>query len=201
MSAKRDPEATRAAILEAAEEAFLQKGVADTSTSSIARRAGVTKSLIHHHFGSKEKLWQEVKVRRFEQYAAGQRQMLETSDADEGLLRRSMKLYFEFLQQNPEMIRLMAWMYLEADTECGDIDSQLLAAGVDKIRQSQERGIFRQDIDPRYMLMIFLSLSQQWFQSREHLCRDLGIDQDDESTDRDFFTAMEKIFFEGVLPR
>ena len=42
MSTRRDPEATRAAILEAAEEAFLQKGVADASTSLIARRAGVT---------------------------------------------------------------------------------------------------------------------------------------------------------------
>ncbi|MCB1055722.1 MAG: TetR/AcrR family transcriptional regulator [Acidobacteria bacterium] len=201
MSTRRDPEATRAAILEAAEEAFLQKGVADASTSLIARRAGVTKSLIHHHFGSKEKLWQEVKRRRFEQYAAGQQQMLDTSEADEGLLRRSMKLYFQFLQQNPEMIRLMAWMYLEADTECGDIDSQLLHSGVDKIRQSQEQGIFRQDVDPRYMLMVFLMLSQQWFQSRAHLCRDLGIDQDDATIDRDFFEVMEKIFFEGVLPR
>src|SRR5690606_25552520 len=53
---RRDPDATRAEILEAAEQLFLQDGFGRTSISAIARLAGVTKSLIHHHFGTKEAL-------------------------------------------------------------------------------------------------------------------------------------------------
>ncbi|MDY7092985.1 MAG: TetR/AcrR family transcriptional regulator [Acidobacteriota bacterium] len=201
MAAKRDPEATRAAILQAAEEEFLQKGFADTSTSAIARGAGVTKSLIHHHFGSKEKLWNEVKVRRFAQYAEAQIRMTETSSPDADLLRRSMKLYFKFLQDNPEVVRLMAWMYLEGDDECTDIDRKVLLAGAEKIREGQENGSLRNDIDPRYILVLFVSLGKQWFQSHERLCSALNFDQPMEQTDAEYLEAMEKIFFEGVLPR
>ena len=45
---QRDPEATRNALLEAAEEVFLKNGFGNTSLSEIAKRAGITKSLIHH---------------------------------------------------------------------------------------------------------------------------------------------------------
>lgn len=198
---KRDPEATRSAILEAAEEAFLDKGVADASTASIARRAGVTKSLIHHHFGSKEQLWNEVKVRRFSRYAEAQLEMAKGSPADADLLRRSMRLYFDFLQANPEVVRLLAWMYLEGDDECTAIDREVLQAGVEKIRQGQQNGVLRDDIDARYILVLFISLSKQWFQSRERICRALTIDQPTEQTDAELYQAMETIFFEGVLPR
>ena len=64
----RNPEATKKAILDAAERVFFEKGFAQVSTSEIAEEAGVTKSLIHHHFGSKEALWAQVKMRRFKAY-------------------------------------------------------------------------------------------------------------------------------------
>ena len=116
MSARvRDPEATRAAILDAAEQAILSKGFAKTSTSEIARLAGVTKSLIHHHFGSKEALWEEAKVRRFAGYATQQKAMLDEQEPTADLLRDSMKMYFRFLRSNPELVKMMAWMFVEED--------------------------------------------------------------------------------------
>ena len=48
-----DPEGTRAAILEAARRIFVERGPAAVALSEIAEASGVTKSLIHHHFGSK----------------------------------------------------------------------------------------------------------------------------------------------------
>lgn len=43
-------------ILEAAVELFAQKGYANTSTSEIAKRAGVAEGTIFRHYGTKEKL-------------------------------------------------------------------------------------------------------------------------------------------------
>ena len=74
---KRNPEATRNSILDAAEALFVSKGFAAASLSDIARRAAVTKSLIHHHFGSKEALWDQCKKRRMSHYADVQRGLLE----------------------------------------------------------------------------------------------------------------------------
>ena len=83
---KRDAEATKNALLDAAEEVFLEKGYGDTAISAIAKKAGITKSMIHHYFGSKSGLWQAVKLRRFEDFFNKQMNMFEefccNSEAD-----------------------------------------------------------------------------------------------------------------------
>ncbi len=201
MVQKRDPEATRHAILDAAEAAFLEQGFADVSTSDIARRAGVTKSLIHHHFGSKQKLWSEVKVRRFKDYAEGQLAMLEGSKPNDELLKLSLGLYFHFLQANPGFSRLMAWMFLEADEECGQMEMGVLRRGVETIRAAQEGGFLRADVDPRHLLFVFVSIVEHWFQARGHFCRDLEMAAPAEELDAAYFNDMVKMFFGGVLPR
>jgi Bacterial regulatory proteins, tetR family/Tetracyclin repressor-like, C-terminal domain len=53
---RRDPEASRAAILEAAREVFTERGYARATIREIARRAGVTHGLVMRHFGTKEQL-------------------------------------------------------------------------------------------------------------------------------------------------
>ncbi|MBW5486381.1 TetR/AcrR family transcriptional regulator [Streptomyces bambusae] len=53
----REPEVRRAAILEAARDAFAERGFARTTIREIARRAGVTHGLVMRHFGSKERLF------------------------------------------------------------------------------------------------------------------------------------------------
>ena len=52
MPQRRDKKATQNEILETAEELFSRRGFAATSLAEIARQAGLTKSLIHHHFGT-----------------------------------------------------------------------------------------------------------------------------------------------------
>ena len=54
---RRDPEASRAAILEAARAAFAERGYAKTTIRDVARRAGVTHGLVLRHFVSKEQLF------------------------------------------------------------------------------------------------------------------------------------------------
>lgn len=206
MTAKtRDPEATRAAILEAAEEVFLSKGFGNTAMSEIATRAGVTKSLLHHHFGSKMNLWTEVKFRRFEHYATAQKAMLENDDrTDATLLRDSMEFYFHFLQKNKELVRILAWVFLEQESEdelCMTMDKQLFDLGAERIRQGQERGEIRADVNPYFILFTFIGICQHWFQDRDHLTQHLQEDLPEEAVDELFLRDAVKIFFEGVVPR
>jgi TetR/AcrR family transcriptional regulator len=55
---RRDREATRAAILGAAEQEFARHGLEAARTEEIATRSGVTKGMIYHYFGSKERLYE-----------------------------------------------------------------------------------------------------------------------------------------------
>ncbi|MCB9763765.1 MAG: TetR/AcrR family transcriptional regulator [Alphaproteobacteria bacterium] len=62
MTTKRDRqrEATRAHILEVALQCFSERGFNGTSIAEIARRAGVSKGLVHHHFPRKDDLVEAV---------------------------------------------------------------------------------------------------------------------------------------------
>jgi AcrR family transcriptional regulator len=53
-------EATRAALLRAAETLIAERGYADVSIDEICVSAGVTKGALYHHFGSKEGLVEAV---------------------------------------------------------------------------------------------------------------------------------------------
>ncbi|MFB2937972.1 TetR family transcriptional regulator [Aerosakkonemataceae cyanobacterium BLCC-F154] len=56
----RDAEATKAQILDAAEEEFARHGLNGARTEAIATRSGVTKAMIYYYFESKEGLYREV---------------------------------------------------------------------------------------------------------------------------------------------
>ncbi len=69
-------DATRSCIVDAAEAVFVKKGFAAAAMTEIADRAGVTKSLIHHHFGSKQTLWLQVKRHRLEVFSKMQQELM-----------------------------------------------------------------------------------------------------------------------------
>ena len=47
---------TRTQLLNAAAELFAEQGVAATSFTTIARRAGLTPAMVHYHFSDREQL-------------------------------------------------------------------------------------------------------------------------------------------------
>lgn len=197
----RDPEATKKAILDAAEAVFFEKGFAQVSTSEIAEKAGVTKSLIHHHFGSKDALWTQVKARRFKAYHDQQLQALRERPADAQLLRHSVELYFRFLLDNPDLVRMMAWMALERDTSTPEQFQLLTELGIARLAESQAAGRLRKDIAPMMILASFMGLVEHWFLHRESLFCCMGLDPRDRTVDEAYLQSILKIFFEGVEPR
>ena len=53
-----EPAGTRARILDAAREEFAARGYEKTSVRGIARSAGVDSALVHHYFGTKERVFE-----------------------------------------------------------------------------------------------------------------------------------------------
>lgn len=196
-STTRNPERTRDNILEAATTLFMEHGVSAVSMSDIARASGVTKSLIHHHFGSKAELWETVKEHAFTQYFNDQMAMLEAEDdPDPALLRASVEAYFQFLKDNPGVVRLFAWTHLERDTSCSAADEALVELGAERIRQTQEKGLFRKDVNPSHVVATFVMTCSQWFESKSHHSQWPGM-----GTDEDFLDDFLKIYMAGLEPR
>lgn len=196
-SATRDADLTRARILEAGFDLFVERGFAAVSMRELAVRSGVTKSLIHHHFGTKEGLWDAVKEAAFARYYEGQKDELLAADSpDAGLLRNGVIRYFHFLKDNPRVVRLFTWMHLERDSTCNEMDSELVALGADRVRRAQQQGLLRDDINPTHVVTTFINACSQWFQTRDQHGSWEGIGGDDEYLE-DFL----KIFMDGLAPQ
>lgn len=202
-----DPESTRNSILQTAEELFAEHGFDAVSMSQLAKGAGVTKSLIHHHFGSKEELWGAVKERCMAEYFDMQRQMLEQKDgtADE-LLRASIVTYFRFLQRNPRVVRMQAWLDIMQDPimiEAGKVVTEL---GQVRLRESQANGELRPELEPLHIIGCFLGMIEGWFRSRTMLCAKGNAaatmpPEALEAMDESALNTICEIFFRGVLTR
>lgn len=195
--ATRDAELTRGRILRAGFDLFVDRGFAAVSMRELAERSGVTKSLIHHHFGTKEGLWDAVKEAAFARYYEGQKDELLAAEApDAELLRKGVIRYFRFLKDNPRVVRLFTWMHLERDTTCNEMDSELVALGADRVRRAQQQGLLRDDINPTHVVTTFINACSQWFQTRDQHNNWEGMGSDDEYLD-DFL----KIFMDGLAPQ
>jgi len=199
---KRDAAATSEQILDAAEILFADHGFAHVSVREIADSAGVTKSLIHHHFGSKADLWNAVKERAFGGYLDAQIEALTNAAATDGLLRGSIEMYFRYLEQHPRLVRIMGWATIEGDEN--PVGARLMPLGVMRIKEAQAAGRFRADISPEMALATFISATTYWFQAK-HLfkttldasCGD--VPADDASRNSAFIDNFLTIFFNGLL--
>lgn len=92
----RDREVTRATILAAAEQEFARHGLESARTEEIADRSGVTKGMIFHYFGSKEKLYQAALEQVFAPLLMSLQQIAapetDPQKALEGVVRRILEL-------------------------------------------------------------------------------------------------------------
>ena len=99
--------AHRDVIVREALHEFASKGFAGATTVAIAKRAGVTQPLIHHHFGSKEKLWEHVLA---EMFGALTQALVGADDASGGQrarIERLLRTLVTFASEHPELSRLI----------------------------------------------------------------------------------------------
>lgn len=200
---EKDGETTPQAILEAAERVFSARGFSGTSVSEIAAEAGVTKSLIHHHFGSKEELWKRIKDLRYAEYATSQKQIYAVPSDARLYARQTFETYFRFLQENPRMLRLLWWIQAESGGASSQqhmpaVVNELLDEGVKRVRELQARGEFRLDIEPRFVFAMFASLVRHWFALRE-IYPLAKIGETQAELDDKYLNSVIEVFLDGMM--
>ena len=194
----RDPAATRASILDAAERLFCRSGFAGTSLRDIAVEAGVHQSLIHHHFGSKQQLWRKTALRYSERLLERQAPVLGAGRLDEKTLPNALQLDFRFWQAHPDLMRLEMWAALEGNNPFDEAHDTLYRPFVQLVSTLQEGGLVRRDIHPLHLVTLAAGAVSFWFQNRTELCKALGYqDPNDPSVDERYLSDVLKILFEG----
>jgi AcrR family transcriptional regulator len=105
---QRDPERTRAEILEVATSEFAEHGYSGARVDEIAERTRTTKRMLYYYFGSKEGLYTEVLERAYAEIRAAEQTVdvehLDPLDA----IRRLAELTFDHHEAHPNFIRLVS---------------------------------------------------------------------------------------------
>ena len=98
---------TRTLILEAALEAFSEKGFDGARARDIAAGAGVNHGLIRYYFGSKLQLWKAAVDRAFAELSDGLGALAGGAVSDREQAGLLIRQYVHFVGRNPEFVRLM----------------------------------------------------------------------------------------------
>lgn len=151
----RDSARTREAVLAAAAEEFCEKGFDGATTAGVARRAGVSKQLINHHFGSKEALFREVHDLRFRPGMTWEEPM--PDDPRDLIAERFAKRVDDL-----DYIRFLTWEAAsgQARRVPGRAGRQKRIADYGKaLQQLQADGSLPGDVDHRMLQLAILSLA------------------------------------------
>lgn len=168
---RAEAEATREAILDAAELEFLERGVSRTALAHIADRAGVTRGAIYWHFKDKAALFAAMLERvrlPFAELADRYRRDI-SSDDPLGLLREICRLALAKLDES-ETYRNVYSILLNRCEYAGEvnpafakqtaIDEENLCRVEEDFRQARSLGQLAPQIDPRLATLTLYSLMQ-----------------------------------------
>jgi len=98
---------TEQIILEAAEEEFLTKGFGNTKVMSIAKRAGVSHSMLHYYFRSKENLFQIIFRNKVETISQLFTDIFDKELPFEQTMRLLVETQFDFVAKNARLPRFI----------------------------------------------------------------------------------------------
>ncbi len=150
---KKDSDATRRRILEAAVVEFAEHGIAGGRVDRIASAAQSNKQLIYQYFGSKDGLFRTVLAR-------------ELALASEGVafppddVERYAGAYFDFAMAHPHLIRLIAWAGLEGKRSAEGVSPA--RAKLDLLAAAQDGGKISDRFAPEFILSTIAALGGAW---------------------------------------
>jgi len=166
----RDAEATRASILDAAEEEFAANGLIGARTEAIAARTGVTKAMIYYYFQNKEELYEAVLERAF----LGRLKMVQSMNLDSLPPVHALKLFLtEFLKDSARSKNLTAVFFYEAVQNKGKYYSKFGAMSLYGVltgilERGMASGDFRQ-LDAMHTAVNIIGSCVFYFCTRENI--------------------------------
>lgn len=151
---RRDADASRRRILDAAEQEFAQHGLSGARVDAIAARTDTNVRMIYYYFASKDGLYRAVLERAY----GAMRETEQGLDLDAlppvEAIRRLTEFTFEYQQAHPEFVRLVQIENIHHAAHLSALAPirQMNASVIETIGRILERGLgdgsFRADAEP-----------------------------------------------------
>jgi AcrR family transcriptional regulator len=162
IEAKRDPDATRARILEAAVAEFAAKGLGGARVDEIAARAGANKRMLYHYFGNKDDLF----LAALESAYADIRAAEQALDLDKlppvEAMRQLVEFTFDYFILRPEFVTLLnsenlhRARHLQRSRSIRAMHSPLIALIDGILKRGHAEDVMRDGVDP---MQLYISIA------------------------------------------
>lgn len=197
---------TRDQLLDASIALFAQHGFDTVTTGQIAEAAGLTQSMVHYHFGSKSKLWEEamrrLMRRRGRLFRATARDLVGLDPVDK--LKVLIRRLVEANAENPDYVRIVVHEGTTRSPRLTWLVETYLAPGFgvfdQAVREAMDAGaIPRMPVhDVTNAITSAASLSFALHAIVEDM---YGVDLADPARVRSFADTVVSILFNGLLAR
>lgn len=176
----RDPERTRGRLLKTATRLFAERGFHGVSVDEIVAAAKVNKRMVYHYFGSKEELYLESLESVFSRLEQIELVAIDADAPPDEKMRRLLAANFEFLDANPDFVRMLLWENLEHGRHIAAAPERLSKNPfIERFRGIVEEGvragIFRQPHDTRHLLVNFIGICFIYYSNRHSLAASVGV--------------------------
>jgi AcrR family transcriptional regulator len=178
----RDPERTRARILDAATQEFARYGLGGARVDRIAERAGANKRMLYYYFGDKDGLFLAALEGRYAHIRNAERS-LELEQADpRTALRRLVEFTWNYYLEHPEFLTLLnsenlhKGRHVRNSKRVRDLHSPFVETLGAVLRRGAKAGMFRPGIDPVQLYISIAGEGYFYLSNRYTLSRIFGRD-------------------------
>ncbi len=150
----------RQLILETSIRVFAEKGYHDTRISDIAKRAEIAYGLVYHYFKNKEEILDTIFLERWGEFIAAVRAIADGDRTVEDKLVAVAEAVLSARQHDPEWVKILISEIQRSqrmlDRERLEIVAELFELIARILREGQERGELRADLDAEIASTIFV---------------------------------------------
>lgn len=193
----------RERILSAAIRAFSEMGFEGTSTAGIARAAGVTQPLVHHHFGSKDGVWRAAMDVVFSQVPP--LTAFPATALPREMIVAIVERFVRFVSAHPEATRIIAREGAKPSPRLAYLLKRHLRAPfrevVALVRAAQAAGAVAPDVRPELVLFLVLGAGSHLFDVTALAEGSVGIDTTSPATAEAFVALLQGLLERGLFRR
>ncbi len=164
-----ETEDTRAKILNAARQVFVEKGLDGARMQEIADRAGVNKALLHYYYRNKENLYQEIIRSTFSQFFQTVTNIINSTHPVEEQIRFFIEQHINFIHQNRDFLKLLGYELLRGNETFFENFEQAIKKGfqfperfIQVILKGMEEGTIREH-NPMQTIISVISMNVFFF--------------------------------------
>ena len=161
----RDPEKSRANILQAARTEFARSGLGGARVDQIAKMAGINKRMLYHYFGNKDELFCAVLEANYAHKRDSEKALELEQEEPVEAIRKLIALTWDYYLQYPEFLTLLnsanlhQAKHLKKSTEIRKMHTPFVSMIKGVLDNGVSQKIFKKNVDPAQLYISIAGLS------------------------------------------